>query len=48
MIRNCIEGLNMDRKEVMRAAVDLLATVVRSVRLRRELAKACPLPHLNF
>jgi len=38
----------VDRKEAMRAAVDLLATVVRNVRLRRELSKACPEPHLNF
>ena len=38
----------MDRKDAMSAAVDLLATIVRNIRLRRELSKACPEPHLNF
>jgi hypothetical protein len=38
----------MERKAAMKQAVDLLATIVRNIRLRREFSKVCPNPHLNF
>jgi hypothetical protein len=38
----------MDRNLAMKHAVDLLATIVRNIRLRRELSKVCPSPQLNF
>jgi hypothetical protein len=38
----------MDRNVAMKHAVDLLATIVRNIRLGREFSKVCPSPHLNF
>jgi hypothetical protein len=38
----------VDRKQAIFAAVDILATIVRNVYLRRELSDVCADPALNF
>jgi hypothetical protein len=38
----------MDRRQAIMVAINILATIVRNVLLRRELVKVCDNPQLNF